>query len=176
MRVYPVNRIDKPVSGIVVFAKLPEGHRLLQENWPKDSTEKTYLTLCKGRLEFEGQFDFPLKNLNNKSLPPKESLSLYYPLELFNNYTYLSVVIKTGRKHQIRRQFSRRCHNLVGDSTYGKGVINTLFRKEFGLNQIFLHAHKLSFEHPYSKKSIEILCPLPDSLGEILEKLRIKGF
>lgn len=164
---YPIHRIDRPVSGIVVFALSSEAARDLQAIW-KDNVTKEYLTLCRRNLELPGVFNFELSDDNGNK---KEALTRYFPIKLYEKYTYCRVEIVTGRKHQIRRHFSRRCYNLVGDTKYGKGVDNRYFREEFNLNRIFLHSAKITFEHPYTNKVQVVQCQLPELLQNVLENL-----
>ncbi|MCK5884783.1 MAG: hypothetical protein KAG61_13925 [Bacteriovoracaceae bacterium] len=165
---YPIHRIDRPVSGIVIFALSSKAASSIQEIWSTDSVVKEYLCLARRQIHQEGTYTFDLTNDNGVK---QHATTHYTPLEVYSDCTFILVKIKTGRKHQIRRHFSRRCHNLVGDTKYGKGDINRKFRDEYKLSRIFLHAAKTSFVHPFTEENIEIVCPLPIELSSIIEKL-----
>ncbi|MDA8792171.1 pseudouridine synthase [Bacteriovoracaceae bacterium] len=173
---YPVNRLDRPVSGIVLFAKKPEWVTLIQERWQKPETRKHYLCLNRGKLESSGQFNRPLSKRGafKKKGPPQDALTLYDPIKYFPEYfcTYTKVEIKTGRYHQIRRHFRQAVMPLIGDRTHGKGVVNNFFLEEFGLKQVFLHATRLEFIHPVTGQPIKVISTLPSVLTGILNKLR----
>ena len=163
---YPVHRLDRPVSGLIMFGKSSQATKEIKERWHHDSTQKKYLTLCRRQILESGEFCFDLSN--DKKIK-QAAKTLYRPLQVFENYTFLEVEIKTGRKHQIRRHFSRRVYNLVGDTMYGKGVDNNYFREHFNLDRIFLHAHHLAFYHPFLHKNLLFHSPLPQKLQNILD-------
>lgn len=168
--VYPFQRIDRPVSGPVFFGLSSDATKKLQENWNKNETVKEYITLCRREITEKGKFDFPLKDKTGQT---KQATTFYQPLWSNGEVTLLSVVIKTGRHHQIRRHFSRRCFNIVGDTTYGKGVINRPFRENHGLSRIFLHCHQVKIIHPYTLKQLLIRCPLAPDLVEVLKSIAV---
>ena len=165
---YPVHRLDRPVSGIVLFGKEPEVVAELKSTWHDESTKKEYIALVKGEILEEGVFDFPLLNEQKHK---QDAITQYKPLKVFKDVTLVSVNIKTGRKHQIRRHFSRRCANVIGDSKYGQGKINRHFREVFMLSRIFLHAHFFSIHPPTFNNPLEISCPIPSILQNVLTKL-----
>lgn len=166
---YPIHRLDRPVSGIVIFGFSSEAIRELQQYWHHPETVKEYITLAKGKIEYAGEFNF---NLQNEDKIAQKALTLYEPIEVFSTSTLLKVRIKTGRKHQIRRHFSRRCSNIIGDKKYGQGKLNRFFLEKYDLQRIFLHAHYLKIFHPIKKEWIEFKSPLPEELCDTLIKLR----
>lgn len=167
---YPLHRLDRPVSGIVIFALQKEAAGKLKEIWNTEKVRKEYLALVRRRIEEPGTFNF---DLSNDQKVKQTAITHYSPLEYFGQWnTLVRVSIETGRKHQIRRHFSRRCHQVIGDSAHGKGKINRYFREHYGLSRIFLHGHFFSFHHPITGQQIEINCPLPGELEHVLELLR----
>jgi len=167
--VYPVHRLDRPVSGIVIFGKNPEPVKLIKENWHTDQVKKYYLALSRGNFKEPGQFDFDLSDFNKVK---KEAITKYRPLELYKSATLHEVEILTGRHHQIRRHFSRRVDHLLGDRKYGKKKYNDYYLENFGLERIFLHSHRFEFFHPMAKEQINIFCPLFPDLQECLNKMK----
>jgi 23S rRNA-/tRNA-specific pseudouridylate synthase len=157
----PINRLDRPVSGIVLFGKNSEVIAQVQARWHDIETQKEYICLCRGTLDSAGTFDEPIKDDNGVE---KAALTHYWPLWSGHKTTLCRVVIESGRKHQIRRHFTRHVHNLVGDTTYGKGPINREFRANFALHRIFLHAKGLRFNHPVTNHPIAIISKLPPEL------------
>ncbi len=180
---YAINRLDRPVSGIVLFAKNPEVVTAFQNIWHDDTTHKKYLCLHRGKLETAGFFDSPLskkgayKSRDNKELK-QEALTLYQAIEHFPHEfcTYTQVEIKTGRYHQIRRHFRKAIMPIIGDRKHGKGVVNKHFEDKYSLDQIFLHCHELSLVHPYTDKKIYITNALPDNLKAVLKKIGLTNF
>ena len=132
--VYPVHRIDRPVSGIVIFGFSGEIVSKIKEVWgDKSKTQKEYIALARGQISEPGTFDF---ELGNDKKVRQTAITNYRPLHQFDDTTLVHVTIETGRKHQIRRHFSRRMQCLVGDTAYGKGVLNERYRQEYNL-QLF---------------------------------------
>lgn len=166
--VYPVHRLDRPVSGCLLFALTPEVAKSIKDKWHDESTIKEYLALARGKFDEPGEFNFPLKDEQGNL---KEALTLYWPMQYFKHTTLYKIQIKTGRKHQIRRHFSRRCAGIIGDSTHGKGEINRFFRQTYQLNRIFLHSSFIQFQHPITNSLLAIESPLPEDLRNILEHL-----
>ncbi|MFZ8932442.1 MAG: pseudouridine synthase, partial [Bacteriovoracaceae bacterium] len=136
--------------------------------WKDDETKKYYITLCKGTLDEPGEFNFALKDDNGNE---KQSRTTYGPIYSFGDITLCLVQIFTGRKHQIRRHFSRRCMNLLGDTTYGKGKVNHFFRDHFGLGRIFLHSSRLEFIHPFTNEKVKIYSELSEDLRKALKEI-----
>jgi RluA family pseudouridine synthase len=165
---YPIHRLDRAVSGIVLFGLKPENVTMMQEYWHNEETIKEYVTLCRGQIPLEGVLEFPLSN--DKGVI-QEARTEFKVEKHFTDYSLVNVRIRTGRKHQIRRHFNRRMWNLIGDSTYGKGPINRMFREKYGLDQIFLHAKKLTIKHPVTNEVKVFDAELPENLMKILQEL-----
>lgn len=166
-RVYPIHRLDRPVSGPILFLLKPELVEKVQEHWHSHIVIKKYLALVKGNLEQDGSF--------NEELDQKPSLTHYKVLANFKECCLCEVEIKTGRHHQIRRHFSHAFHPVIGDTTHGKGELNNLFRSQFALTRIFLHSHNLTFPHPITHSQIEIKCPLPFDLKHVLQAMSLEA-
>lgn len=175
-QVYLVNRLDRPVSGIVLLTKSSEFIKLVQEKWSDKETIKKYLALCLGEVKNAGTFDSPLKKLDSFQNEEvyQEAITHYEPIQFFQKVraTFLEIQIDTGRHHQIRRHFRKAIHPLIGDRKHGKGKINNQFHSEYGLNQLFLHSHRLEFPHPLSGAKIQIHCELNENLKNVLDQIR----
>jgi tRNA pseudouridine65 synthase len=181
-KIYPVHRLDRAVSGIVIFAKTPKAATKAQEIWNKKTTHKKYLCLNRGKIEKSGVYDVTLSKSgvsqsDIKKEIKQEALTLYNPIEYFHHEfcTYTEVEIKTGRFHQIRRHFRKDIKPLIGDRKHGKGKVNNHFADNYGMNRIFLHCHELEFNHPYTGELILLNSPLPDVLNNVILKLRVNN-
>ena len=166
-----VHRIDRPVGGVVVFAKTSKALERLNKMLREGEIHKTYWALVEGRpsKEEDTLIDF-LKsdgNLNktfvstNKDPDAKESVLKYKTVANGERYTLLEVNLLTGRKHQIRVQLSSRHHPIKGDLKYGAKRSN----KD---GSISLFAKSISFIHPVSKEKINIEAPLPEEFRKFL--------
>lgn len=170
---YPIHRLDRPVSGIVIFGLHQDAVRSLQSVWHDESTKKIYTALARGRHETDQEYSFALRNEQKLE---QEALTLTRTVELFERSSLLEVEIKTGRRHQIRRHLSRRIAHVIGDRKYGKKAINDHYKDNYGIDRIFLHATQLSFTHPFTGGKTIIDCPLPADLQNSLTKMRQREF
>ena len=146
-----VHRLDRPVGGIMVFARTSKAASRLSEQVQKHIFSKKYLAVVRGKVDDSGEFVDKLEKLNDGrsvvSVNGKESI-LNYKLVEYNkdkNMSLVEVNLKTGRHHQIRIQFASRGFALCGDQRYGVQ----------DKTQIALYAYKLSFIHPVSKEFME---------------------
>ncbi len=148
-----VHRLDRPVSGIIVFAKTSKAAKRLSEEIRNKNFKKTYYAILQGKLEKSGVLEnyiyrkdatsFITKDKNSG----KEAVLSYKPLKFKDNTTLVEIDLKTGRHHQIRVQFAYINHSLLGDFRYGSKI-------KFQNKSIALHAGKLSFIHPTKKEEM----------------------
>ena len=162
-----VHRLDRPVGGVMVFAKTSKAASRLSEQVRNKKFKKEYLTIIDGKLENKSGTleDYLLKNeKNNISKVVKEGVknSKYAKLDYeelkYNeeiNLSLLKILLHTGRHHQIRVQLSNIGHSICGDQKYG-----TRGRGK----QISLWAYKLTIQHPITKEEM-IFVDLPEEIG-----------
>lgn len=167
-KVLVTHRIDRPASGVVLFAKTKGALRNVNAQFQERSIKKIYLAVV-GKLpndEEKGELThFLLKNgKTNKSYVSKEERSgakkailSYELLESIDNYHLLKVELFTGRHHQIRAQLSAAGAPIKGDVKYG-------FRRNNPDRSIHLHAWQLHFNHPVSSERVELTAPVPDEV------------
>jgi len=165
---YPVHRLDRAASGAIAFALSSEMARELQASLTSPTARKEYLALVRGSAADSGEIDRPLTGANGEK---KDALTRYEKLGEIYRSSLLRVRIFTGRRHQIRRHLAHLSHQLIGDTTYGKGKINRFLREEHGLPRMFLHCARLGFEHPGSGKRVEVRAPLAEDLRVFLLNL-----
>jgi len=194
LKAFTVHRLDRPTSGVLIFAKHSEAANRLNLCFANRQVQKTYLCVCRGYTEEEGVIDYPLKEIIDKvadkmanpNKPAKDAISHYrrlgtvelpipvgkYPVA---RYSLVEVKPKTGRKHQIRRHLKHLFHPLVGDTKHGDGKHNALFRTEFGLDRLLLMATELSFVHPYTNESITISAPVTPWVDQLFTDFGWQG-
>lgn len=166
--VFPVHRLDRQTSGVLLLARTPAAARHLCDEFRAQRVRKTYLGLCRGTLDGVLVVDHPVRE--GDQLRP--AVTAIEPIETFcSRYTLLRATPEGGRRHQIRCHLKHASHPLVGDVTYGKGLINRFFRQTFGLARLFLHAEGLVVAHP-SGGLLELRASLPEELSAVLERLR----
>jgi tRNA pseudouridine65 synthase len=161
--VYPVHRLDRGTSGILVFALDPEAARMLQERFETGEARKRYLALVRGIPPEEGIVDSPVPR--SPGGPRVPAATSFRRLGIFERYALLEVVPRTGRLHQIRRHLKHISHPLIGDVRYGKGEHNRLFRERFGLHRLALHALELGLSHPADGRPLRLFAPVPEDLA-----------
>ncbi len=168
-RVYPLHRLDRKTSGVIVFAKEKAFIPKFQELFFNDEIQKTYLGIVRGFSPYNGKIDTPVKNPDTQKY--KEALTLFETLNSYtldipvhpyeqSRYSLIKLIPKTGRMHQLRIHLNKISHPLVGDYKYGDRFHNRNFENNFDCHNLFLHAYQLSFTHPFSNEKIEITAPL----------------
>lgn len=187
--VFPVHRLDRGTSGVLLMAFTPEMARHLGEQFSNTETQKTYHCLARGFCADEGVIDYPLAKLNEQKGrsrfkiegSEKESQTYFRCLERYQlpipvsqydsmRLSWLEVHPKQGRKHQIRRHFKHNLTPLVGDSRYGCRHINKACKSALGEDfRLMLHASQLTLLHPRSLKALSIHAPLDMSMTGALE-------
>jgi 23S rRNA pseudouridine1911/1915/1917 synthase len=168
VRAYVVHRLDKEVSGVLLFAKSNDAMETIKENWVK--TEKHYYALVEG---IPGKAEDTIKSwlIEDKSQKvhstretanAKFSITNYKTIKQLNNYALLDITTDTGRKNQIRVHLSDIGCPIVGDRKYGAS--NDFIRR------IRLHAYSLSFLHPADGKMMTVLSPMPEGFLSLKAK------
>ena len=170
--VYPVHRLDRATSGVLVFALSSEHARTLHESFNTRTVHKTYLALVRGTPPPRGVIDSPMAK--REGGPDVESLTEYETL--FVSDRRLSLVEarpQTGRRHQIRRHLRRINHPLAGDVKYGNGPDNRRYRAELGLYRLALHARRLSIMHPASGERVTFDSVVPEDFAGPLRQIGV---
>lgn len=176
------NRLDIGTSGIIIFGKSEKANSKLYQLTKKRAIEKTYYALTIEKPKpVKGTIDCYIKKSTKDYVPimkvckkadsnSKHAITDYKTLESRENYALLELILKTGRMHQIRLQFSSKNAPVLGDKTYGNEKINKKWSKL--LKRQFLHAAKIKFVHPFTKKKLEISAPFSKDLKKVLKKLK----
>lgn len=161
-----VHRIDRPTSGLVIYAKTSKALSRLTQMVKNREVKKTYWAVVPKEMILQSQrlVHYLQKNeKNNKAIVftkvtdgAKEAILTYHIVKTLDNYHLLEIDLETGRHHQIRAQLSKTGVPIKGDLKYGSPRSNP----DGGIN---LHARKLEFVHPVTKESIEIIAPVPQN-------------
>lgn len=160
-----VHRLDRPTSGIIIFARTSKALERLNKMLRDKTIQKTYWAVVKNhpKKERDTLINFLKKNpKNNKSSAFQKEISgskkavLHYKvIQKLENYSLLEIDLETGRHHQIRTQLSHIGSTIKGDLKYG-------FPRSNKDGSIHLHARKIEFTHPVSKETIKIIAPTPN--------------
>ena len=172
--VYPVHRLDRPASGLILFALTAAAARALCLQFREQRVAKTYLAVVRGWPPAQGLVDHPVPGANGPARLP--ALTAYRRLSTVelplacgphatSRYALLELQPRSGRHHQIRRHLKHISHPIVGDTELGDGRHNRLFREVFGSHRLLLQAICLEFSHPDSGAPVRLTCePDPDLL------------
>ena len=168
-KIRPINRLDKDTSGIVVFAK----NEYVQERIK--ITQKVYLAVLIGYLEGFEIIDKPIARKKDSIIERcidengEKAITEYIVLKNFhinnNEFSLVKCILHTGRTHQIRVHMASIGHPILGDTLYG-------FPSKY-INRQALHAYKITFVHPITKKEIEVISPIPDDIKKLYKKVNL---
>ncbi len=187
--VYPVHRLDKPTSGVLLFALSSNYARLLSAAFCEQTITKNYLAVVRGFIAERGEIDHPLKLEQDKysdrkarsDKPAQTALSRFerlatieieaaidrYPQSRFS-LVRLSPV--TGRKHQLRRHMKHIAHSIIGDAKHGKGRYNHYFKEHFDCGRLLLTCTQMTVPQLSDAEPITISAPLDQQFEAILDR------
>jgi tRNA pseudouridine65 synthase len=167
--VYPVHRLDRGASGLVVFALDGEAARALAAAWPE--ADKRYLAITRGHPPDHAMIDHAIPRAPGEDRVAARTE--VWRRETFGRYALVEARLHTGRLHQIRRHLKHISCPLIGDVRYGKGEHNRIFRSEHGLARLALHCTRLEVDHPDGAR-LAIDSPLPDDLAGAIASCRAR--
>lgn len=171
--VYPVHRLDRPTSGILLFARDSETASKLGRAFTEGMVKKTYLAMVRGWTLEVGLVDHPLREhptdrrCKDQVQALREAQSSYrrlatveVPVEIegypVSRYSLVELSPHTGRKHQLRRHMQHISHPIIGDTNYGRTRHNHYFAERFGQSRLMLAATAISFTHPITGQQLEL--------------------
>ncbi|TDF39533.1 tRNA pseudouridine(65) synthase TruC [Alteromonadaceae bacterium M269] len=185
--VYTVHRLDKPTSGVLLFALSSDVARTLSEAFANNTIQKQYLAVVRGYCQKELVIDYPLKEKLDKIADKKakkdkdaqlavthseliDCFELPYAVGRYSSAraSLLKLMPKTGRKHQLRRHMAHIRHPIFGDTTHGDGKQNRFIREVFGFKGLALTAISLRLTHPVSGELLDIQAPLDPRFSSLL--------
>jgi tRNA pseudouridine65 synthase len=175
-KVFPVHRLDRKTSGVLLFALSEDMNRAMQEAFMRQEIKKTYIALVRGFIPNEGKIDYPLINEKGKE---QEAITHYSALKYVDvpvpfgkqessRYSLVEVRPETGRMHQIRKHFAHIFHPIIGDRPHGCNKQNKLFLEKWNMNTMLLHAQQIEFTHPISLELIKINAEIHDDFVRVL--------
>ncbi len=184
--VYPVHRLDKPTSGVLLFALDKESARLMGEQFMSRESKKSYIAVVRGYADESGIVEHALvekldkiadKNAS-KNREAQEATTEYETLATVEldfavgkydktRYSLVKLYPLTGRKHQLRRHMKHISHHILGDTKYGRGEHNIFIREQFSCHRMLLHAQELQIRHPHTNEMLIIQAPFDDTFKAI---------
>ncbi|MDO4441408.1 MAG: tRNA pseudouridine(65) synthase TruC [Moraxella sp.] len=185
--VYPIHRLDRPTSGVLLFALSSEVARILSVQFETHTVEKSYLAVVRGHLLGSGRIDYPLKvrfdkiadKFTDPNKAPEPAITDYQNLAVCempfvstpryatSRYSLMKLSPITGRKHQLRRHMTHLFHPIVGDTTHGDTAQNRAVLSHTGVGRLLLHAHTLAFDD-MSGRRVAVVAPLDEDFKGVL--------
>lgn len=165
--VYPIHRLDRGASGIVLFALDQDAARAFSEAWP--AADKRYLAITRGHPPEHLLIDHAIPKAPGDIRVP--AVTELWRKDMFGRYALVEARPHTGRLHQIRRHLKHISCPLIGDVRYGKGEHNRLWRERFALSRLALHCTALRVVHP-AGDTLEIHSELAADLASALAAAR----
>ncbi len=175
--VYPVHRLDRGTSGVLVFALSPAIATRMQELLAARAVKKRYVALVRGLAPERATIDHPIAKEKGKPKLPALTHALRLGsfevenelTQVVRKYSWVAAEPETGRLHQIRRHLKHINHPIIGDVRYGKSEHNQLFRRRFRLDRMALHAQRWDLPHPTQGSMLCWVAGLPRELAALPE-------
>lgn len=193
-KVYPVHRLDKPTSGVLLFALSSEMAKRLSAAFATKQVQKTYQAIVRGWPPSPAIIDYALVEQLDKmtdsqarqdkaAQPAVTHYQVLYKTELphavdrypTSRYAWLKLQPETGRKHQIRRHMHHISHPIVGDTTHGNGKHNRFFRDHLNCNRLLLVASKLRIQHPVTAEPLVIAASAEEAFAQVSEVFKTQA-
>ena len=188
--VFPVHRLDRPTSGVLLFAKSSVVARTLTEAFTEHNVTKRYLAVVRGFMPEQGTVDYALSfkpdaiadKFADLDKPAQEAVTHWQSLAQIelpfavskkhdtSRYSLVRLIPETGRKHQLRRHMRHIFHHIVGDTSHGDGRHNRFFRTQYDCARMLLHAQSLALSHPVTGEPLLLKAGLDSQWMNILEE------
>jgi tRNA pseudouridine65 synthase len=170
---FPVHRLDKPTSGVLLFALSSTIARDLAAQFDAREITKTYLAVVRGYSPLQGTIDNPVKDKDQPHKPKKDASTRFETLQQIelpvrvdryptSRYSLVKLQPLTGRRHQLRLHMKHIGHPILGDTSYGKSLHNRLFASRYDCTRLLLHARVLSITHPTNGRPLKLVAPASD--------------
>lgn len=186
-KLFPLHRLDRATSGLVLFAKQSDTARILNQRWQQQQVHKHYLAVVRGHPPLAGDIDHPLGPVRDERAAirgqgvPQPAQSRYWRLATIelpvmvdkypsSRYALVRLEPLTGRRHQLRRHMKHLSYPLIGDVRYGKGTHNRFFAEHYQCPRLLLHAQRLEFVHPVREQWCRLDCPVSGNFAALVQQ------
>lgn len=166
-KVYPVHRLDRKTSGLLIFALSNEVNKLMQQQFANNAVVKKYMSIVRGFTPETQVIDYELTNEKGKTqsaitqYTTIKTTEIPVPYGKFNTsrYSLIEIQPQTGRFHQIRKHMAHVRHPIIGDRPHGCNKQNKLFKEKWDMNTMMLHASSIEFVHPVTNQQLKVAAP-----------------
>jgi len=186
--VFPIHRLDRPTSGVLLFALNSDIANLMCQQFENKTVQKSYLAVVRGYLTGEERIDYPLKiqldkiadKFAQENKEPQSAITDYQGLKTVEmpyavgkyqtaRYSLVRLTPQTGRKHQLRRHMKHVFHPILGDTQYGDLHQNRALAEKTGVSRLMLHAEKLEFSHSVTNELVQVKAGLDEQWKTLFE-------
>ncbi|CAA6695111.1 MULTISPECIES: pseudouridine synthase [unclassified Lentimonas] len=181
--VFPCHRLDRPTSGILLFALNQDALRFAQNQFVEKTTHKEYHAVVRGWTPASGEIDYDLRSEDNptksKSAQTRYTRVSRCQLELpvgrypTARFSLLKLIPLTGRKHQLRRHMAHIRHPILGDTCHGDSTQNRFLREHFGVQRLLLRATRLEIEAPNHATRLQLEAPRACEFNQLIAALKL---
>ena len=180
---YNIHRIDRPASGLVLFALTKKAASGLSAQFRERVVEKRYLAIVRGHVPDEIRIEYPLSTYRSERPAAAASLVkciahsiIYEPVGIYQEgwFSLVEIMLETGRPHQARRHLKHIGHPIIGDTQYGDRLQNRFAKSKFGFLRLCLRAYGMVFSHPTLQKKVDCCAGLPPWWLEMLNGLALR--
>ena len=191
--VYPIHRLDKPTSGVLLFGLTKQMAQVMSEMFRGHEIEKRYIAVVRGYTEEAGEIDHPLKQMLDTKAQKEAGITkeeqeaqtkyrrlatIELPIVLGRydtvRYSLVELHPQTGRKHQLRRHMKHIHHHMIGDTKHGRGEHNRLFRETFDVHRLLLHAVEIRCIHPITAEPLCIRAEIDSVFQSLFQRFEWK--
>jgi tRNA pseudouridine65 synthase len=177
--VFPIHRIDRKTSGVLLFAKDKSYVSSFQKELSAKDSQKEYHAIVRGFFPQQLRLEHPLRNDQGVTQDAttqfvcvsKSELPIPHGQHLTSRYSLIKAFPQTGRMHQIRKHCNHLRHPIIGDRPHGCNKQNKLFLEQWGLTEMLLHAYQLKIKHPFEHRLLEVKAPYFSTFEEMLNTL-----
>ena len=175
--VYPIHRLDRKTSGVLLFSLQKDLIPALQEQFANREVKKTYRAILRGYTEPEGIIDYALKNeagktqeaITNYKTIARVEVDVPFGKHPTSRYSLVEAYPQTGRMHQLRKHFAHILHPIIGDRPHGCNKQNRLFKEKWNMTTMLLHAQKLELKHPSNNEQLAIEARVSSEFQRMLD-------
>lgn len=178
-RLYPVHRLDRGTSGVLLFSKTAEAAVPLTQAFEERQVEKSYYAIVRGYTQEAETIDNPIRpDKDHQHKAAQDAVTHYTRLATIelpipvgryatSRYSLVKVKPETGRMHQIRKHFAHIRHYIIGDKRHGDWRHNKMFLEELNSKALLLHAASLEFSHPKTGEAILLKAGMPENMQRL---------
>ncbi len=182
--VHPAHRLDRKTSGVLLFGLDKETNKLLQQAFAEKQFKKIYYAIVRGYIDESDTIDYALRNECGKvqdavtyyKRMDTTELNVPFGKHATSRYSLVKLIPETGRMHQLRKHMAHIMHPIIGDRPHGCNKQNKFFKEQWNLEEMMLHAQRLSFIHPLTEEPLDIKASFPSEFTRMASLMNFSLF